>query len=800
MQCYKQEKRSLPAPAQYPPESIAHWVPLGLAERLQSKGVKQLFPWQVECLQRPAVLEGRTNLVFCAPTSGGKSLVAELLLVRSVLVHRRRTLYVVPYISIVQEKTQYLQDWLAPILKVEGLSSDRKCHTGDKSWHPFIDITVCTIEKACSIVNHLLEEHTPDRLGCVAVDEVHMLGEGERGGLLEALLIKLKLLQCQVVAMSATLPEAEGFAQWLQAEFYRGSFRPVPLQHYLVQNGVVYDAKREVIRCLNCRDSAAALAKETAEQGNQAILFCPSKQACESVAMSIAGKLPVPTSASHQQMMEEASKLEELAPVLRMTLPRGAAFHHADLPSKERLFVEKYYRLGAIQVLTATSTLAAGVNLPANRVIITAPYMGSKPLTCRNYQQMSGRAGRTDTAKTGESFLLVNKTSEKLGRHLLQGELEPILSNLCDSALKRAIIDGFAIGKISDPETFAQYLSHSYRSVKDNETLQREGQVLLQQLQQTGMVSDFQCTPVLKATFASMLPPEVGATLTVELVTRGTAAFCTNRLFWLYLSTPRDFKPGKVNWWSVLKTLRSLSKEDLEVVALLDIDEDIMARWGAVGIDSSEDTQAYYRFIGSLALYIRLGGTELRHAAEQLELSAGLLQSLEVQVETMTGMLGVYCQRLGLWAYAAVFNSLQDRLSRICSETELQPLLALPCIKPFRAKQLYAAGITDPGVILALDTQRLEEVLLRCESKFQLEGGETRSQYKELAQLMQRQAVDWSDSRNSVTEASELSADEETEEVSADVEPLVSCLSTYIESSLEVDEYVALLQEAVSAI
>lgn len=125
-QCYKLEKHSAMMTEFFPPDCLEHWMPQGLAERLRSKGVSKLFEWQVECLNRKSVLEERRSLVFCAPTSGGKSLVAELLLVRSVLVHRRRTLYVVPYISIVQEKTQYLQEWLSPILRVEGFCSDRK--------------------------------------------------------------------------------------------------------------------------------------------------------------------------------------------------------------------------------------------------------------------------------------------------------------------------------------------------------------------------------------------------------------------------------------------------------------------------------------------------------------------------------------------------------------------------------------------------------------------------------------------------------------------------------------------------
>ena len=656
---------------------------------------------------------------------------------------------------------------------------------------------MCTIEKACGIVNRLLEEGTPERLGCVAVDEVHMLGEGERGGLLENLLMKLGVLQCQVVAMSATLPEAELFAQWLRADFCRGTFRPVPLQHYLVHGSSVLDRSLKLTRTLSSRDTVHALVLEAVQQGSQTILFCPSKHQCETFAANLAGKLPVITASAHQAMMEEAGKCGELPPILSFSLSRGTAFHHAGLTSKERQLVEKYYRAGTILVLTATSTLAAGVNLPANRVIITAPFMGNQPLTCRNYLQMSGRAGRTDSKKAGESFLLVTRSSEAIGKRLFQGEAEHICSGLRGPALKRALVDGLATGHITDPVSLTEYLGRSYRALSDSTALLEEGERLLQELRASEMVTDFTCTPILKATFASMLPPDIGSQLSLELLARGTAVFCTNRLFWLYLATPRDLQATQVDWWAVFKAVSSLRKEDREVVSFLGLNEDEMARWGNIGTQH-DDTQAYNRLVAALAVQSRLEGNELRQVAELLKMPAGALQSWELQTEAMCGMLVVYCQRLNLWTYAAVFEALQERLSRMSSDTQLQALLTLACIKPFRARQLYSAGLTDPAALLSLDLQQLEEVLLRCEGQFQFEGSvQARAQCRELAVVLQRQAADWSDAGLPASEDNnELSEDEGCQEE----ESLVQSLAAYVDSSLEADEYLALLQEASAAI
>ena len=93
------------------PLSLEYWgIPKGLASLIsQQTGIKQLFEWQADCLSAsPDVLQGKANLVYFAPTSGGKSIVSELLMLRAVLGFRKRAIYVLPYVSIVSEKTQYL--------------------------------------------------------------------------------------------------------------------------------------------------------------------------------------------------------------------------------------------------------------------------------------------------------------------------------------------------------------------------------------------------------------------------------------------------------------------------------------------------------------------------------------------------------------------------------------------------------------------------------------------------------------------------------------------------------------------
>ena len=75
-----------------------------------------LYRWQEECLATPGVLAGR-NLVYCAPTSGGKSLVAEVLMLRRIAATNRPAMLVLPFVALCAEKSASLSRLLAPLGK-----------------------------------------------------------------------------------------------------------------------------------------------------------------------------------------------------------------------------------------------------------------------------------------------------------------------------------------------------------------------------------------------------------------------------------------------------------------------------------------------------------------------------------------------------------------------------------------------------------------------------------------------------------------------------------------------------------
>lgn len=168
---------------------------LGLPEEMSRSyanvNVRRLYDWQKECLDSTGIVNG-DNLVYCAPTSGGKTLVAELIIFRHALVNRKKAIFVLPYVSLVTEKERYFKRLLTLInrslpmkdrVKVRGFYGDQ---SGLRSYKE--NILICTIEKANGIFNSLVTRGKGSQLGCVVFDELHVLGNSFNGNLLEMLI------------------------------------------------------------------------------------------------------------------------------------------------------------------------------------------------------------------------------------------------------------------------------------------------------------------------------------------------------------------------------------------------------------------------------------------------------------------------------------------------------------------------------------------------------------------------------------------------------------------------------------
>jgi helicase len=155
---------------------------------------------------------------------------------------------------------------------------------------------------------------------------------------------------------------------------------------------------------------------------------------------------------------------------LARCIQKGTAFHHAGLTNKQRSLVEEGFKKGSIRLICATPTLAAGLNLPAYRVIVRdlkrfSSYRGMDYLPALEIQQMAGRAGRPMYDKEGEAILIPKnrQEAEYCWRNYIHGEPEKIYSKLgVEPVLRTHVLALIAGGVVSSKKELSEFFSKTF--------------------------------------------------------------------------------------------------------------------------------------------------------------------------------------------------------------------------------------------------------------------------------------------------------------------------------------------------
>jgi helicase len=401
-------------------------IPQSLKDLIVQSGILELYPPQQEAIEAGA-LEGK-NLVLASPTASGKTLVAELCCLKHVLVRGTKAIYLAPLRALASEKFEDFKKY-NKLTKANGQRVNVGISTGDYDsgdpWLGKYDIIITTNEKADSLLRHRAK--WMDDIGLVVADEVHLLNEAERGPTLEVVLARLMEVNpaIQVLALSATMGNVDEIAGWLKAGYVITEWRPVNLKEGVLLHDEIQfkdGGARKIER--KTSNDAVNLALNTVKTGGQALVFASTRKNASSLAKKIADEtcdaLSKPAKRTLEQEAERilaADEKTQLSETLADLVRCGAAFHHAGLAGAHRKIIEDLFREGKIKVLTATPTLAFGMNLPA-RVVIVQDYRryeagyGYYPISVLEYKQMAGRAGRPKYDKNGEAVLIAKTADE----------------------------------------------------------------------------------------------------------------------------------------------------------------------------------------------------------------------------------------------------------------------------------------------------------------------------------------------------------------------------------------------------
>ncbi|QKQ98623.1 DEAD/DEAH box helicase [Candidatus Nanohaloarchaea archaeon] len=448
---------------------------LDIPERIKQdyieEGITELNPPQRQAIN--SGLMAGSDMIVAAPTASGKTFIAELAMVNQVVKQDKTAVYIVPLKALASEKYQDFSERYENLnvrISVGDLDDEGKGLDN-------ADIVVTTSEKLDSMLRH--NPSWIHNIGLVVTDEIHLLTSPERGPTLEVTLTRLReLLDFQMLGLSATISNSSELAKWLDAELVESSYRPVDLEHGVYwqnevefftgdedidqaedssdapegfktgaevkeQEDVKEEGRTEFIDDVHGR-GVTNIIEDTLEKEKQAIVFCNSRKGAEKSSDRAAEVTDNDISYQERQDLEEyadrilnvlgspTSQCKRLAENVR----QGAAFHHAGLTQKQRSLVEEAFREGLIRTVSATPTLAAGVNLPAFRVIIRdlKRYTGSGMdfIPVLEYEQMTGRAGRPKYDDRGEAISIAKNPGMKdeiLERYIL-GEPERIQSKL----------------------------------------------------------------------------------------------------------------------------------------------------------------------------------------------------------------------------------------------------------------------------------------------------------------------------------------------------------------------------------
>ncbi len=369
--------------------------------------------------------------LVCAPTGTGKTLIAEAALFEAL--HTGKTAYyTTPLIALTDQKFQEVQE---SAVRWGFEASDVGLVTGNRKVNPDAKVLVVVAE---ILLNRLLNKRNADLasgqsdatesddsvfdfsdVSAVVMDEFHSFNDRERGIVWE---LSLALLpkHVRLLLLSATVGNTNEFLIWLRKshgrnlELVQGTERKVPLRYHWVDDELLNDQVTHMA------------AGDQEVRRTPMLLFCFNREECWRVAEQLKGKALL-HDGQQKQLAEELKQYnwsQGIGPKLKTILLRGVGVHHAGVLPKYKKIVEDLFQRKLLSVCVCTETLAAGMNLPARSVLLTALLTGpprkKKLINASSAHQMFGRAGRPQFDTEGHVYALAHEDDVKIARYQLK--------------------------------------------------------------------------------------------------------------------------------------------------------------------------------------------------------------------------------------------------------------------------------------------------------------------------------------------------------------------------------------------
>ncbi len=464
-----------------PPQLLAIWQ--------QAYGA-QLLPVQEKAVCQYGVLAG-CNLIVQAPTSAGKTFIGEMAAVQAA-VQGKKVLYLVPTKALAEDKFAHFNALYRPLgLRIIITTRDRRQEDARFCKGDF-DIAIAIPEKVRAL---WARGGVSQFLGLAVIDELQLLSDPERGPCLELLLTELRGIdKMQIIGLSASLGASARLADYLKAGWLESNERPVELR-----KGVLYGNRFRYVdmkggwheECFeglqwgqieNDKDFAEALVRVAlyfAKRQEPTLVFVRDRATAIYAASQIAAQFDIRNIKGDDKAQNGLSNLltelehTTVREKLQQLMACGVAFHSADLQFEERQAVERAFLKGDVLVICCTPTLALGVNLPAQNVLVDPHSWQNEtagapaalcPISLADFENRAGRAGRLGYGDFGRGILLARSSQEAemlVARYLTKSFQPPMpaLMNLPPLTAVLTLAAGAAMRRTSLEDIYTQTFS-----------------------------------------------------------------------------------------------------------------------------------------------------------------------------------------------------------------------------------------------------------------------------------------------------------------------------------------------------
>jgi len=673
-------------------ELINYGIPLEIINKLINKGYSKLFPPQIFAIEK-GVLNFK-NFILASPTASGKTLIALLASIKH-LMKGGKAVYICPLRALASEKYEEFKEILGNLFKVALSIGD---YDSADPWLENYECIVTTYEKADSLIRH--NSKWLNNVSIFIIDEIHLL-ESERGATLEFLIARLlnSFPNSQYLALSATLKNAEELANWLNAEIVNINWRPVPLKEGIYINGRIIYKNNEIKEvAIHANVPEIDLTIDCLKENGQVLIFHNTRARASSSAIKLASYVKNFLDKDEREILKEISESitinDHFSKQLKELIRNGVAFHHAGLSYPVRKLIEDNFRKRIIKVISSTTTLSAGINVPARRVIIPSIFrynhrFSSNTISVNEYKQLAGRAGRPAYDEYGEAIIISrSKDFDDLMEKYIKAEPEPINSLLnSEASLRSHILAAISNRVIYDIESLNSLLNLTFASRKIGiYKLLRYAKNVLQYLLDEGFIIEknnrYYPTEIGKRVSELYLDPisaEIMIKFLKELYNSSKKYLTDDFLYLFIVSVTEDMQYLNVYKREYDVLLESLEKYEEDFSNILNnIYEEDKLKGCKI----------------ALILYDWIEEVDESKISDKYLIGLGDLYSLIQNARWLIYSLSELAKLLDLKNIAQYLKTLTERVEYGVKE-ELLELIQIPSIGRHKARILYNAGFKD---------------------------------------------------------------------------------------------------------